>query len=110
MTIPYDTFMGGCAAYTSMSADVDLYVGHERMVVLIPQSAGLAVNLPDARDFRVGGPHFVVLEVNGAYSVDVKDAGGGTVGTLAASSAGKLFLSENDTLAGRWSMRVQSLL
>lgn len=90
-----------------------------RCVFLFPELADRDINLPDARLFaRLGwgtGPNvFVLGNYANTYDVIVKDADGGTVGTIPAALAGpkwhwaKIHLVDNSTAAGDWRFQLKT--
>lgn len=92
-----------------MSANVTLGRGWERAQSFNPDGAGRKVILPDARKLKLGGPQFFLLNLHASLGVDVEDAAGGALFTLAAQQGAILSLAANGTLAGTWVWDARSL-
>jgi len=60
----------------------------------------------DARRFRLGFPVALVFN-NGASSLEVEDAIGGTIGTIPAGDCGLLACLDNSTPEGSWSIEIR---
>lgn len=82
-----------------------------RRLIIVTPTAEIAATLPDARGFpgatahvirRTGGPHWVLWNQSGTWSVTVKDNAGGTVGTIAPQTAREIYLIDRSSQAGTW--------
>ena len=62
--------------------------------------AGLNVDIPDARQVSNGIQS--VFNNVGAETITIRDAGGGTIISLASGTAWVVYLTDNSTLAGTW--------
>jgi uncharacterized protein (TIGR02217 family) len=80
-----EEFHYGGGQYLSLSADRSIALSDGRVLALDPQSSGLVVTLPALSGLVAGGPYFYLKNESGSYSLTVKDSGGSTVTTLAAS-------------------------
>lgn len=67
---------------------------------LNPSSSGLTVTLPSAEQVSVGRD--ILFRNTGSYSIDVVDADGGAVATIAAGEAQYVYVADNSTAAGLW--------
>ena len=93
---------GGTVVYPAHTAAIALNAHSKRMHVVIA-AGNLNFTLPDARLFKIGGPHFVIGNGgSGGFTVTVKDAAGTTLTTLADGAAVKMSLQANGTSAGTW--------
>lgn len=104
--ITEERFRGG-AIYEQLSGDKQLHLGSERVQCLDPQTSTRIVYMPDARKLRLGGPHFVILNLSGSVNLDIRGYGSATPGTLAPGYAAVMWLYLNDTAAGSWKYQVR---
>ena len=101
-----EDFYGG-AVYNNISATLQLF-GSKR-VWTITATASQLVNLPDARDLRLGGPHFYVINL-GSNSFTLRDKANVILETVAQNELVLCALAENLTIAGKWFHLKRSLL
>lgn len=94
-------FFGG-AFEVSISADYTLHPLQARFYVINATTGGLNVDLPDARTLSLGGPQFYVVSTNATNSIQLRDAAGGNVVSLAQDEIATLLLEDNSTQAGVW--------
>jgi len=109
---------GGSETSPTLNDDLHVLNPSSRVVLLIPNTANRAVNLPDARVFaRIGwgtGPNiFVLANVSSSWTVTVKDDAGGTVGVIPVQVGdawkwAKIHLSDNSTAAGVWHFQLKT--
>jgi hypothetical protein len=102
-------FYGGADIDATLSASRTLVCGSGRVQALTPQFAGIDVSLPDARTLRLGGPHFYVLNLSGSYSLEIRDADGALLETLAANKIAGCHLVAQANAAGAWIVHVRAL-
>lgn len=77
-----------------------------RVQALNPTVAGASVRMPNVSGRTgLGGPVFIVLNVNGSNSLAVRTFGGATLlGTLTPGTAGLMLLRSATTSAGAWTL------
>src|SRR5690606_22343911 len=78
-----------------------------RLECVTTQAAAVVTfTLPDAQTLPLGGPLLVILnDSSSVESVDVLDAAGGTIETVAPGETCKLFLAARASAAGTWKAR-----
>lgn len=101
--------MGGGRLHAPLSSNLTLKAGWPRLHTLDPDAAGREVILPDARTLRLGGPQFILLNIDATHSIAVKDGSGTALVTLAAQEGVILGVSKIDTIAGKWGVHKRSL-
>lgn len=92
----------GGAESVTMSADIVLTRGNKKVITLNNTGVGNEVQLPDARDYLLGGPVFAFY-VDGD-DVAIRDAHSNAIGTIESAFAAELHLIDNTTAAGQWVM------
>jgi hypothetical protein len=95
--ITQETFNGGAAYSATFTGPA--YTGG-RVLNLAPTAAA-NLGLPDATELNPGGPYFIIFN-SGTHTLTLRDADGGTVGTVAAGASGWVFLMAGGSLAGSW--------
>lgn len=99
---------GGTVVYPAHTAAIAL-TAHSKKMHVVVAAGNLNFTLPDARLFKIGGPHFVIGNGgSGGFTVTVKDAAGTTLTTLADDEAVKMSLQANGTSAGTWTFDARS--
>jgi hypothetical protein len=94
-------FMGRGTKFGTGS-NVTLKKGSDRVQDIVPTTP-IDVDLPDARDFKVGGPIFYIFNhAAAAYNISVEDYDGGSVVVLSQDDSCILLLLDNSTAAGVW--------
>lgn len=96
-------FYGG-AKYTTTATDVTLKAHAPRVQIFNPTAAGVDVKLPDARQLRLGGPQFYIINDHATQPFDVQDNAGGVLFTMGGLAARFFVLYANATQAGGWSV------
>lgn len=76
---------GGSAAYDTMAADVQLGIGTGRLILVTPQSSGLALLLPEPVNLGDGVGYFSILNESGSNTVSI-EYGGASLATLGTNS------------------------
>lgn len=91
----------GGARHDAISATHEI-IWYRTRVHTIDATGAQDVTLPSATKLRVGFPvYLIVAEGN---TLTLKDADGGTVGTLSSGEKGLLALKANITAAGSWEL------
>lgn len=112
MSVSLAAFMGGGRLHSPLSSNLALkaaWASSYRIHTLDPDAAGREVSLPSALLLKLGGPQFILLNIDAALSAAVKDFAGGTVLTLAAMEGVQLYLAGNSAAAGNWIFRRRPL-
>lgn len=107
MSVSAVTHYGGSASDHSMVADRTLVPGSARLQVLNP-GASLGLVLPDARLMKTGRA-FTVVNVS-ANAMDIEDASGATLASVAGADGAIIFLIQNTTKAGKWAILAEDIL
>ena len=94
------TFLGGARTVT-ISADTVMALGLGRVWIVTASTPGLRLRLPNARNVRLGGPLFMVVN-NGVESFDLCDNLFNVQRTMAAGDAASVWCSENTGTGGEW--------
>lgn len=71
-------------------------------IMEVTTTAGLNLNFPAANQVSVG--ESALVRNIGANTFTIKDASGGTLGTVAAGTAKLFYINNNSTVAGIWSV------
>ena len=114
----YNDVFGGANIYPSeisyseltMTADVTLSwpietsasVDLATRIINMSASAGLSVYLPDAS--KTGTGQTILFNNTGAETITVRDSGGTQVVTIAAGILWQVYLTDNSTVDGTWSI------
>lgn len=103
--VSYAKFMGRSIEITVSGGEI-LRQQIAKMWTCNTGSAGLSIVLPRATlaPMRRGGNIFIVYNA-GPFALDVKDALGTTVFTIASGYVARIALYDNSTSAGSWIIR-----
>jgi uncharacterized protein (TIGR02217 family) len=82
----------GGAVNEEMSANRTITRAEGFVWRLDPQSGSLRVYIPSKTGQPTGGPHFVIVNASGSYSLAIWETGGAQIGTIAASGNGVVVL------------------
>lgn len=108
MSVSLKEYMGDGRRHAPLSSNLTLKVGWPRLHTLDPDAAR-DVTLPDARLLPPGGPHFILLNIDAAFSVTVRDGAAGVLLTLGPLEGVVLSLASSPDAAGRWSSYKRAL-
>ena len=98
----------GNSSTVSFGSNRQLAARMPRLQVLTATGAGLNVNLGDSRDYKIGGPHFFIVNV-GANTFTVVDNGGTTLATLTTNQVCEISLLRNTGANGVWFAKVSNV-
>lgn len=99
-------FYGDSENITS-AIDVQLTSVNKKIINVNMTSADKAVILPDATTISEGGEIFILVN-SGFFPVYIKDFSGAIVGDMPVSKTASIFLADNSTSSGNWTIGISN--
>jgi uncharacterized protein (TIGR02217 family) len=96
-----ELWMGGSAAI-SLTGDTTITELDGRVLTVTPDASGHKLYLPDATDLALGGPYFYIKNGSGSYTINLVNALGAAVVTIATSAMVEVVLGEDDSDVKTW--------
>lgn len=105
MTVfPIDYYGGGQRFLLAAAEVQQLWLRGCRMVMVLPDGAGAAVRLVDARTAPLGAEHHHIANDDDTEDLDVQDHTGAVLETIGPKELVRVWLQDDSTEAGVWAI------